>query len=78
MLGCVMGLVAAAVFSGGEVKLSALVFKIEAVLPSFGKGLKDLREALRIGHSLKAGYGIRPKVVQLMRERSLWTGFILK
>ena len=62
--GLPLALVAAAIFSGGEVKLP----HFEAKLPPLGEGIKKLREALAPQPRLTAAYSIQIRIIKLSKE----------
>jgi hypothetical protein len=63
LVGCAFLLVLGVIFSGGSISVS--VRDVRATLPPFGKGVKFLREALGLDHTLEARFGIRSKVIRL-------------
>ena len=63
LAGCVLLITLGVIFSGGRIKISR--DGIRAELPSLGKGIKSLREALGLCANIKAGFGIRETVVKL-------------
>jgi hypothetical protein len=63
LAGCAFLITLGVAFSGGKIFISRQGLKAE--LPSFGTGLKSLRDALGLNDKIKAGFGIRGTVIKL-------------
>jgi len=63
LAGCALLITLGVIFSGGRICVSRQGLKAE--LPSLGKGIKSLRDALGLNPNLKAGFGIRETVIKL-------------
>ena len=61
--GCALLITLGVIFSGGKVTLSRQCVKAE--LPSLGKGIHSLRDALGLNQNLKAGFGVRETIIKL-------------
>jgi len=63
LAGCALLVTLGVIFSGGRITISRSGLKAE--LPSLGKGIQALRNALGIDNNLRAGFGIRETVIKL-------------
>ncbi|TAL07260.1 MAG: hypothetical protein EPO07_00520 [Verrucomicrobia bacterium] len=61
--GCALLITLGVIFSGGKISLTRQGLKAE--LPSLGKGIQSLRDALGLNNNLKAGFGVRETVIKL-------------
>lgn len=59
-------IIAAVIISGGPISILGGLVKAE--LPPLGKGIKHLREAFRLGKTIRAGFGIKSTTIKLNKE----------
>ena len=64
--GCHFLLVLAVIFSGGKIAISGK--EIRAELPPLGKGISNLRQALGLDRTLRAGFGIKDSIIKLNKN----------